>query len=59
MVTRPAVPSANSNAVPRTFAIVTGLPNRLRAAVAPNATIADGFTIMRSTSSQILHRSIS
>ena len=46
MVTKAAVPSASCSALPRIFVMVTGRPSRLRAAVAPKATIADGFTIV-------------
>ena len=49
----------NANVRPRSLVMVTGRPNRLRAAVAPSATMTAGFTIALSSSSQILQRSIS
>lgn len=39
MVTKAAAPSGNSNMRPRSLVTVTGRPNRLRAAVAPSATM--------------------
>ena len=45
MVTKAAVPSDNSNLRPRSLAMVTGRPSRLRAALAPSATMTAGLTI--------------
>jgi len=59
MVTTSLVPSASSTGVRRILAMVTVLPVRLRAAVAPSAMMVDGLTRSRSRSSQILQRSIS
>src|SRR6185437_1010275 len=59
IVTKSGVPSASSPGWPRSLEIVTGRPIKLRAAVAPSATIAPGWTRPRSISSHHLHRSIS
>ncbi len=59
MVTKAAVPSDNCNLRPRSLVMVTGRPSRLRAALAPSATMTAGLTISRSSSSQTLQRSIS
>src|SRR5262249_21780807 len=50
--------TVESKVCPRSLPMVTERPSRLRAAVAPSATMATGFTSARSRSSQILQRSI-
>src|SRR5579859_3977687 len=58
-VTNSLVPSVSASGLPRTLAMVSVLPVRLRAAVTPSAITAEGFISLRSSSSQILQRSIS